>query len=61
MWLLLAVILAAQAPAPLPPIDVPGIADATLPAWSEDGTRLACIERQGKRKFTLAIVDVSVR
>jgi hypothetical protein len=32
---------------------------ALLPAWSDDGRRLAFLQKDGKKRFTLLIVDVS--
>ena len=38
--------------------EVPGIQDAVLPAWSQDGRRLAWLQRQGKKEFMLAVTEV---
>lgn len=35
--------------------EVPGSKDAILPAWSADGTRIAWLQRDGKKKFTLQV------
>jgi len=32
-----------------------------LPGWTQDGTRLAWLEKIGRKKFTLRVADVSVR
>jgi Tol biopolymer transport system component len=33
--------------------------DATrLPAWSDDGKRLAYLEQRGRRKFALQVVEI---
>jgi len=39
---------------------VSGIKDALLPAWSIDGTRLAWVQRAGRKKYTLLAALVSV-
>ena len=31
---------------------------ATLPAWSDDGARIAFLEKSGRRQFTLKVVEV---
>jgi hypothetical protein len=33
--------------------------DALLPAWSNDGAKLAFLRRQGKKKYTLEIITIS--
>lgn len=38
--------------------DVPGTKHALLPAWSIDGGRIAWIEKEGRRKFELKLLDV---
>lgn len=38
--------------------EVPGSKDAILPAWSADGTRIAWLQRDGKKKFTLQVTRV---
>lgn len=38
--------------------EVPGSKDAILPAWSADGTRIAWLQRNGKKKFTLQVARV---
>jgi hypothetical protein len=40
---------------------VPGVKDALLPAWSIDGTRLAWVQKSGRRKYTLVWATVSTR
>lgn len=39
--------------------DVDGLSNATLPAWSDDGARLAVLARQGRRNFVLQTVTVT--
>jgi hypothetical protein len=39
---------------------VAGVKDALLPAWSTDGTRLAWVQKAGRKKFTLLTADVSL-
>ena len=39
---------------------VSGIKDALLPAWSIDGTRLAWVQKAGRKKYTLLTALVSV-
>ncbi|HJZ71188.1 MAG TPA: hypothetical protein VKE51_05575 [Vicinamibacterales bacterium] len=34
------------------------VKDATLPAWSDDGTHIAFLEKTGRRQFMLKVVDV---
>jgi hypothetical protein len=36
----------------------PRIADASLPAWSPDGSKIAYIQKTGRRKFVLAYVTI---
>lgn len=38
--------------------EVPGSKDAILPAWSPDGTRIAWLQKDGKKKFTLQVARV---
>lgn len=38
---------------------VAGVKDALLPAWSTDGTRLAWVQKAGRRKYTLVWATVS--
>ena len=40
---------------------VAGVKDALLPAWSTDGTRLAWVQKTGRRKFTLLWATVSLK
>jgi hypothetical protein len=40
---------------------VSGIKDALLPAWSTDGTRLAWVQKVGRRKYTLLWATVSAQ
>jgi hypothetical protein len=40
---------------------VSGIKDALLPAWSTDGTRLAWVQKAGRRKYTLLWATVSAK
>jgi hypothetical protein len=39
---------------------VAGIKDALLPAWSIDGTRLAWVQKAGRKKYTLLTAPVSL-
>jgi hypothetical protein len=41
--------------------EIPQLKDARLPAWSEDGSKLAFLAPVGKKKFNLTIADVSTR
>jgi WD40-like Beta Propeller Repeat len=38
---------------------IDGSKDAVLPAWSSDGTRLAWLQKDGKKKFPLFVATVS--
>jgi hypothetical protein len=38
---------------------VPGVKDATLPAWSMDGAHLAWAQKTGRRKLTLMTASVT--
>ena len=38
--------------------EVPGSKDAVLPAWSADGTRIAWLQKDGKKKFSLQVARV---
>jgi ribosomal protein L24E len=38
---------------------IAGVKDATLPAWTLDGTRLAYLSKAGRKKYTLAWVPIS--
>jgi hypothetical protein len=38
---------------------VSGVKDALLPAWSTDGTRLAWVQKSGRKKYTLVWAAVS--
>lgn len=38
---------------------VSGVKDALLPAWSTDGTRLAWVQKAGRKKYTLFCATVS--
>jgi hypothetical protein len=40
--------------------EVPGSKDAYLPAWTTDGTRIAYLEKSGRKKFLLRVVDVTI-
>ncbi len=40
--------------------ELAGSKDAFLPAWTADGKRLAYLEKTGRKKFTLRIVDVTI-
>ena len=39
--------------------EVPGSKDASLPAWSPDGGRLAWLQKEGRRTFLLQVVRVT--
>jgi hypothetical protein len=38
--------------------EIPGTKDALFPAWSPDGKRLAWLQKDGKKKIVLKIVDI---
>jgi len=40
---------------------VSGIKDALLPAWSTDGTRLAWVQKDGRKKYALVWATVAVK
>jgi hypothetical protein len=40
---------------------VPGAKDALLPAWSPDGSRLAWLQKSGRKKYTLTTAMVGPR
>jgi hypothetical protein len=40
---------------------VSGVRDALLPAWSLDGTRLAWVQKAGRKKYTLVWATVSTK
>lgn len=40
--------------------EVTGSSRATLPAWSDDGTKIAYLEKDGRKKFKLRVAAVSV-
>jgi hypothetical protein len=40
---------------------VPGVKDALLPAWSIDGTRLAWVQKAGRKKYSLLWAQVSTK
>lgn len=37
---------------------IAGVKDATLPAWTPDGTKLAYLQKSGRKKYTLAWVAI---
>jgi hypothetical protein len=39
-------------------LPVAHVKGATLPAWSDDGARIAFLEKSGRRQFTLKVVEV---
>jgi hypothetical protein len=39
--------------------EISGSKDAVLPAWSQDGTSLAWLQQDGRRRFTLRVARVS--
>ncbi len=42
-------------------LELEGARAAVFPAWSDDGKRLAWLERKDKKKYQLTIADVSIR
>lgn len=38
---------------------IEGTRDVILPAWSDDGTKLAYLRQTGKKKFEVTLLDVS--
>jgi hypothetical protein len=40
-------------------VEIDGAEDALLPAWSPDGTRLAWLQRDGRKKYKLYVATVS--
>jgi hypothetical protein len=38
--------------------EVPSTSDAVLPAWSDDGTKLAFLKKDGRRKYVLQVAKV---
>ena len=40
---------------------VPGVKDVLLPAWSDDGGRVACFQRSARDRYALTILDVSTQ
>ena len=38
--------------------EIPGTKDALFPAWSPDGKRLAWLQKDGKKKMVLKIVEI---
>jgi hypothetical protein len=41
--------------------EVPGAAEALLPAWSPDGKRIAYLQKKDRKKYVVAVVDVDTR
>ena len=41
-------------------LEVPGAKSAYLPAWTADGKRIAYLEKSGRKKFLLRLVDVTL-
>lgn len=39
--------------------EVPSTSDAVLPAWSDDGSKLAFLEKDGRRKYVLQVATIS--
>ena len=39
--------------------EVPSTSDAVLPAWSDDGTKLAFLKKDGRRKYALQVAAVT--
>jgi hypothetical protein len=40
---------------------IAGVKDALLPAWTEDGSRIAFLEKSGRKKYTLMTAAISAR
>jgi hypothetical protein len=40
---------------------IAGVKDALLPAWTEDGSRIAFLEKTGRKKYTLMAAPISAR
>jgi hypothetical protein len=40
--------------------ELAGPKSAVLPAWSDDGKRLAWLERKDKKKYELTIADIQM-
>jgi hypothetical protein len=40
--------------------EIDGSSEAVLPAWSPDGSRIAWLQRDGRKKFVLQASNVSV-
>jgi hypothetical protein len=40
---------------------VAGVKDVFLPAWSDDGAHVACLQRTARNTYVLAVLDLSVR
>ncbi len=38
--------------------ELAGTKDALLPAWSPDGTRIALLQKSGKKKYDVVVVEV---
>jgi hypothetical protein len=41
--------------------ELAGAKAAILPAWSNDGTKLAWLERKDRKKFDLKIAEIAAR
>jgi len=39
--------------------EVPGVENSVLPAWSDDGRRLAWVQRTSKKEWTVAVTEVT--
>jgi hypothetical protein len=42
-------------------LDVAGTTDVMLPAWSQDGKRIAFLQRKGRKNFVLSVVELEAR
>ena len=41
--------------------ELPGTKNATLPAWSDDGKRIAWLEKKDRKTFAILVADISVQ
>jgi Tol biopolymer transport system component len=38
--------------------ELAGTREAVLPAWSADGSKIAYLQKSGKKKYTLLVIDI---